>query len=174
MRQIAISDTGIGSYGFPWRNNSTCFNFKFPKEAVHPDDIDKITDRSDIDALVIDCDLSNYSFISDMTNLTHLYIYSGENITDLSFIEKLIHLQQLLVVGTHITSIEPLLNLVAEKSRLLAAASEKDDKLRAYLEYAFEGICLQSDRLDCNPNDLPDERVLRTNEIIINGKKKRY
>ncbi len=173
MRQIAITDTEIGSYGLPWRYDSTCFNFRFPEETVHPDDIDKITDSSDIDALVICCGLSDYSFISDMTNLTHLYIYSGENITDLSFIENLVHLRHLLAAGTHITSVEPLLKLTAEKSRLLAAAREKDDRLRAYLDYAFEAVCLQSDRFDCDPNDLAEDNVLRTDEIIVNGKRRR-
>ena len=174
MRQILIAETEAGSYGLPWKKDSTCFNFKFPKETVHPDDIDKITDSSDIDALVIGCDLSDYSFISDMTNLTQLYIYSGENITDLSFIENLVHLRQLYVAGTHITSIEPLIKLTAEKSRLLTAAREKDNRLRAYFDYAFEAVYLQSDKFDCNPKDLAEDNVLRTDEIIVNGKRMRH
>lgn len=174
MRQIVISETEAGSFGLPWKRDSTCINFKFPKETVHPDDIDKIAGSSDIDALVIGCDLSDYSFISDMINLTHLYIYSGENITDLSFIEKLVHLRQLYVVGTHITSVEPLFKLTAEKSRLLAVAREKDDRLRAYLDYAFDAVCLQSDSFDCAPKDLAEDNVLRTDEIIVNGKRMRH
>ncbi len=174
MRQILIAEAEAGSFGLPWKNDSTCFNFKFPNETVHPDDIDKIAGSSDIDALVIGCDLPDYSFVSDMIDLTHLYIYSGENITDLSFIEKLVHLRQLYVVGTHITSVEPLFKLTAEKSRLLAVAREKDDRLRAYLDYAFDAVCLQSDSFDCAPKDLAEDNVLRTDEIIVNGKRMRH
>ncbi len=178
MRQILIAEAEAGSFGLPWKRDSTCFNFKFPKEVVHPDDIDKIAGSSDIDALVIGCDLSDYSFISDMINLTHLYIYSGENITDLSFIENLIHLRQLYVVGTHITSVEPLTKLTAEKSRLLAAAREKDNspknRLKTSLDYAFDAVCLESDSFDCAPKDLAEDNVLRTDEIIVNGKRMRH
>lgn len=170
MRQILIAEEPGSSYGMPWKGDAPCFNFKHPNEHFRADEIENIGDSSEIEALVIGCDLPDYNFISEMVNLQQLYIYSGENLSDLSFIENLICLRQLYIAESHITSLEPFAALTAEKSRLYAE-SPKD--IMSMLKYVFEAVCIRSDCFDCDPNDLTDKYVLRTRELIINDKRAR-
>lgn len=167
MRQILIAEKPGSSYGMPWKGDAPCFNFNIPNEHFRADEIENIGDKSEIETLVIGCDLPDYDFISDMVNLRQLYIYSGENLSDLSFIERLVCLRQLYLAESHITSLEPFASLIAEKSRLY---SEGPDKIERILKYAFEAICIRSDCLDCDPNDFIDKYVLRTREFTINNK----
>lgn len=168
MRRILIADNPGSSYGMPWKGDAPCFNFKMPNEHFHVDEIENIGDKSEIGTLVIGCNLPDYDFISDMVNLQQLYIYSGKNLIDLSFIEGLVCLRQLYLAESHITSLEPFASLTAEKSRLYR---EGPNDIEHMLKYAFEAVCLCSDRLDCDPNELTDKYVLRTREFVINNKR---
>lgn len=170
MRRILIAEKPGSSYGMPWKSDAPCFNFNMPNEHYRADEIENIGDKSEIETLVLGCDLPDYDFISDMVNLRQLYIYSGENLSDLSFIERLVCLRQLYLAESHITSLEPLVSLTAEKSRLY---SEGSNDIAHMLKYVFEAVCIRSDRLDCDPNDLTDKYVLCTREFVINGKRAR-
>lgn len=168
MRRILIAEEPCSSFGLPWKGDAPCFNFKAPDEHFRADEIENIGDKSEIETLVIGCDLPDYDFISDMVNLRQLYIYSGENINDLSFIKKLVCLRQLYLAQSHIGSLEPLAVLTAEKSRLYG---ENPENIENILKYAFEAVCIRSDRLDCDPNDFTDRNVLHTREFVINNKR---
>lgn len=168
MRHILIDkeikDLKNCGYGFPWRHDSTCYNFRMPKEVVTPDEIDGIEDKSDIETLVIACDLPDYRFLEEMTGLRQLYIYSGANIYDLDFTRHLIHLRQLYVAESHVGSLEPLIELVQEKKSLYDL--EKDVPKRLFI--SMEGICILSDKeLDGTPLK---KQGLYIGEVIINGK----
>ena len=93
MRRILIEkemmDPKHCSYGFPWKSDGPCFNFRMPEECVLAEDIDIITHKDNIETLVIGCDLDSYDFISDMVNLKFLYIYKGNNVKNLDFVKKL-------------------------------------------------------------------------------------
>lgn len=168
MRRILIAQQPGGSFGMPWRGDAPCYNFNFPNEHFCADEIDKAGDKSEIGTLVIGCDLPDYSFISQMINLRQLYIYAGEKLSDLSFIEGLVYLRQLYIAESHITSLQPLAALAAEKTRLY---NENPKDIEHMLKYAFEAVCIRSDCLDTVPNELADCDVLRTREFIINDKR---
>lgn len=168
MRRILIAEKPVNSYGMPWRSDGTCFSFKGPNEHLRPDEIANIGDKSEIESLVISCDLPDYGFISDMVNLQQLYIYSGGNLSDFSFIENLICLRHLFIAESHIGSLEPLVRLAAEKSRLYA---ESPQDFKSIFKYFFEAVCIRSDCLDCDPNDLADIDALRAREFVINNKR---
>lgn len=170
MRRILIAEKPGSSYGMPWKGDAPCFNFNMPDEHFRADEIENIGDRSEIETLVIGCDLPDYAFISDMINLQQLYIYSGENLSDLSFIEGLICLRQLYIAESHIASLDAFVALTAEKSRLYGESPKGIERI---LKYVFEAVCIRSDHLDCDPNDLADKDVLRTREFFINNKKAR-
>ena len=146
MRRILIekemTDPKHCSFGFPWENDSTCFKFEIPEECVLAEDIDKITDKDNIETLVIGCDLDSYDFISDMVNLRFLYIYEGSNVRSLDFVEKLVRLQQLYIVNTHISDLSPLYPLVVEKERLI----NKETSLMKGFDYMISGICIETDK----------------------------
>lgn len=168
MRRILIAEEPCSSYGLPWKGDAPCFNFRVPDEHFRADEIENIGDKSEIETLVIGCDLPDYDFVSDMINLRQLYIYSGENLSDLSFIERLVCLRQLYIAQSHISSLEPLAALTAEKSRLY---NEDPHNIESIFKYTFEAVCIRSDRLDCDPNDFTNQDVLRTREFVINKKR---
>ena len=112
MKKILIekeyTDPKTCSFGFPWKHDSICYNFNMPDECVSADNVAEITAPENIGTLVIGCDLQNYNFITSMTNLNQLYIYSGANITSLDFVKKLNKLRQLYITDSHIASLDPL------------------------------------------------------------------
>lgn len=145
MRRILIDDhivdTKTCRYNLPWDSYAMCINFKMPDECILPSDIAQISDRSDIEALVIGCDLDSYDFISDMTNLNSLYIYKGNNVTSLDFVRNLTELNQFYVSGSHISDISPFLSLLEKKKKLMA--NEPDLFERGFL--ILNGIYIESD-----------------------------
>ncbi len=59
------------AYPMPWRSDACCYNFHTPKIFIPDDRINEmITDPLDVETLVVTSDLEDYSFISDMKNLT--------------------------------------------------------------------------------------------------------
>ncbi len=169
MRRILIEKDSINpktcSYGFPWKHDSICYNFRMPAESVAADKIGEIENKADIETLVIGCDLSDYGFIDEMIGLEQLYIYSGANIYSLDFIKNLNHLTQLYIADSHIESLDPLSRLIQERKRLYD--SESDIHKRLFL--LIEGICINSDKnLDGKPLV---EQGLYISEVIINHKR---
>lgn len=164
MRSILIADNPGGSFGMPWRGDAPCFNFRYPREHLRPDELDKIGDKTDIEALVIGVDLPDYGFISKLVNLKQLYIYSGKNLKDMAFITPLVRLRQLYIYESRISSLEPFEALAAEKTRLFEESS-KD--IKAIITYPFEAVCIRSDLLDCDPRDLKKYDSLDTREFYI-------
>ena len=152
------------AYGFPWKYDAPCYNFRMPEEAFTPDDIAGIENKSDIETLVIACDLEDYSFFEDMTGLEQLYIYSGTNIRDLSILKPLHHLRQLYITRTHVASLDPLIELIQEMKRLHDL--ETDSRKRIFM--SMEGICINSDQ-ELDGTTLK-KQGLYIGEVIINGK----
>ena len=170
MRRILIEKEMIDpkhcSYGFPWKSDVPCFNFRMPEECILAEDIDKITDKDNIETLVIGCDLDSYDFISDMVNLRFLYIYKGSNVKTLGFVEKLVWLDQLYIADTHISDISPLYPLVIEKERLM----KKEPNLMRGTDYMISGICIKTDKEIEDAYKLLDAGVY-ISELIIGEKK---
>lgn len=169
MRRILIDGEKISpkecSYGFPWRHDSTCYNFRMPEESIAAMEVGEIKRKDDIETLVIGCDLSDYGFIKDMVNLRQLYIYSGKNIYNLEFTKGLNKLSQLYVTDSHVEALEPVVQLIKARKELFDA--EKDPHKRLFM--FIEGICIDSDcDLDGSPLAEFDGFV---SEIIINRKK---
>jgi len=166
MRHILIEKANIDpqscSFGFPWKHDSICYNFRMPEECVIADRIGEILNKDDIGTLVIGCDLPDYRFIEDMVNLKQLYIYSGENIHSLSFIKKLNCLTQLYIADSHIEDLNPLVELIKERKRLF----DLEEDMHKRLFMLIEGICINSDKkLD---GKLLTEQHIYISEIIIN------
>ncbi|MBP3854417.1 MAG: hypothetical protein IK990_02235 [Ruminiclostridium sp.] len=166
MRHILIEKEDIDlkscSFGFPWKHDSICFNFRMPEKCVTADSIEELVSKDDIETLVIGCDLSDYSFIEDMVNLKQLYIYSGTNIYSLDFIKKLNRLSQLYIADSHIETLNPVIELIKERKRLYDM--EKDITKRLFM--MIEGICINSDKnLD---RKLLKKQNFYISEIIIN------
>lgn len=146
MRRILIEKENIDpkacSYGFPWKHDSVCFNFRMPEECVTADKIGEIRNKGDIETLVIGCDLTDHSFIGEMTELKQLYIYAGNDLYSLDFVKKLNKLRQLYIANSHIDLLEPLVEMIKERKRLFD--SETDIHKRLFM--LIEGICIKSDR----------------------------
>lgn len=169
MKRILIENSIIDpqkcSFGFPWESDVPCFNFRMPEEYLSAADIDKIVDKNDIETLVIGCDLDSYEFISDMVNLKYLYIYTGANVKNLNFAEKLVKLRQLYIADTHISDLSPLYPLMKEKEQLIM--NEPDIIKRT--DYIIEGICIDTDHEIADAYTLLDVGT-RISELIIGGK----
>ena len=169
MRRILIEKESIDqktcSYGFPWKHDAICYNFRMPGEGVAADKIGDIENKADIETLVIGSDLSDYGFIDEMIGLEQLYIYSGANIHSLDFVKNLNHLTQLYIADSHIESLDPLGRLIQERKRLYDL--ETDIHKRLFM--LIEGICVNSDKnLDGKPLV---EQGLYISEVIINHKR---
>lgn len=179
--RILIDDKPIENRGYfmPWYNDGACFNFKSPDTQIDPEKVNNMDCPLNVTTLVIDCDLQDYSFISQMKNLTQLYIYTATNISDLSFLEGLEKLKQLCILNSHITSLESLKKLIERKYEIYESIS--NDEIMEGLKYRFEGICIESDAYDSDGTELIKSGIctddIRINEHLISygySLRKRY
>ncbi|KIC05448.1 hypothetical protein LRN_1729 [Ligilactobacillus ruminis DPC 6832] len=158
------------SYPLPWKSDATCFNFKAPEMVIYPENtIEKITEPEDVESLVIACDLTDYKFISEMVNLTHLYIYSAENIKDLDFLKNLSKIRQLYLGNINVESLEGLVELIELKDQKYKEIEEVND-LEGRLTYGFEGIYIQSNKYEGDGTELVKPNICR-NDIVVNDKR---
>ncbi len=166
--RILIDDKEVKdrAYPLPWYSGAVCFNFKCPDRSVYPNKIKDIKRPSYVETLVIACNLDDYSFISRMKNLTQLYIYDGANITDLSFLKNLLKLRHLCVMGSHITTLEHLRELIERKYEIYKRSTE-DEELQVRLTYGFEGICIMTDAYDSDATELIKDGISR-DDIRVN------
>lgn len=153
MKSILIADEPGNGFGLPWKGDAPCYNFNFPRENIPAEELPKIADKSEITTLVIGVDLEDYSVVSEFSELTQLYIYSGEKLTDISFIKPLVKLHQLYIAESHISSLEPLAELITEKARLL---TENKDDTNALFTYYIEALCIASDSLNCTTREFKE------------------
>lgn len=146
-------------FEMPWRSDSSCFNFKCPTFKVSADEIEILVDLAEqVNTLVINCELEDYSFIQKLVHLEQLYFYKGKNITDLSFLENLLELRQLCIIECNVSSYEPLVALMDKKSKLI---NSFDD----YIKYGMECIYLYSYKYGGEGSEL--NNYLRIKECII-------
>lgn len=168
MRRLLIdnekTDPRDSLYGMPWDNDSICYNFNMPDEFVLDTEISQIPDMKEIETLVIVCKLDDYGFISKMENLRQLYIYSGENITELDFLENLVNLTQLYIADSHVTSLDKLVRLTRKQKAMLLQM----EPIKRIL-FGLHGICIESDCKNLNGNELIEPTCF-ISEIKINGK----
>ena len=166
MRKILLDNHQLDptkcSYGLPWKHDAICFNFRGPEELILADNLDDLGDLSEIETLVIGCELDDYSFIAGMTNLQQLYIYTAANMSSLDFVESLIKLRQMYVANSHVASLESLVKLLSEKKRLL----DEQNDIHNRIAYIIEGICIESD-VDLDGKELLTSGVYMS-ELIIN------
>lgn len=145
------------AYPLPWEYDSNCYNFRCPEAVIRNADFDGIN-RAAVRTLVIDCELRDYGFLSELPELRQLYIYTGRRISELSFLQGLLHLKQLVLADTQISSLEPLLALAAAKK-----SAEPPNSA------AMDCICISSE------NELDAGRLLSAglcrSELIVNGKR---
>ena len=168
MRNVLIAEEKIDCFPMPWKHDSTCFNFRVPDEHFHSaEELCGSADMADIETLVITSDLEDYSFISEMTGLRYLYIYSGVNLGDLSFIEELVDLQHLCLYNTHITSLESLMRLAEKKDKLFFGS----DDLFSRLQASIHAVYIDSDCLDFDLKKLGEYKSLTVaGDFFINGR----
>lgn len=172
MRRILISDEAmqIEGYGFglPWDNDSVCYNFDMPREITSSQDAEALAGSADTDVLIIGTPLRSYDFIGSMAGLRQLYIYRGSGLGDISFIRGLTALRQLYIAQSEIRSLEPLIELLDEKNRMI---SNEPDLWKRIL-MGLEAVCINSEHeLDCT--DLKEAGRYCT-ELIINGRDVRH
>ena len=140
MKSIMIDkkrvDPQLCVFGFPWMYDCLSLNFMWPDTALTVDEVDNIEDKEDIEALIITCNLSDYTFIEGMTNLKQLYIYKARNIYDLGFLSNLTSLQQLYITNSSINSLDRLVELIKRQRTI------NDDN---YNFIGFNGICIDSE-----------------------------
>ncbi|MGN0496400.1 MAG: leucine-rich repeat domain-containing protein [Lachnospiraceae bacterium] len=169
MRKILVEKTEIDprtcSYGFPWRYDATCYNFHGPEETVLDREIETLKDKTEIETLVIGCDLENYNFIADMTNLRQLYIYSGNQLNDISFVKNLVDLRQLYIAQSQIDSLDGLVQLITEQKKRFDAETD----LMKRLFIGIDAVCIESACKNLDGKVLL-EPGLRLSEVIINGR----
>ena len=130
MKRILIEETQIDPrtccFVLPWKRDTDCYNFRKPKECVIASKIETIEPK-DVESLVIDCSLDDYSYIAEMTNLRQLYIYKGEKIYELPFIKNLINLNYLYIAQTHVSSVKEIEKLLVlqKKQRMTLPGSRR-------------------------------------------------
>ena len=172
MRILISNDKNINlAYPLPWKNTSTCFNFKAPTIIVKS--ATEINSPKDVKTLVIESGLEEYSFIEEMVNLEQLYIYNGMNVTDITFLDNLVKLKQLCLMGTHAKNLSELRILINKKSELYkegAAGKSQAEEFLVRWTYAFEELYIQSDVYDGDGKELIDPEISRGDNICINGK----
>ncbi len=151
-------------YFLPWAIHATCFNFRSPTKVIYPGS--EIREPDKIETLVINCDLRNYEFISSMVDLTQLYIYSGNNISDLRFLKNLVKLRQLCVLDSHIASLQSLIELIDLKHKCYKEFPADKDLL-GRIKYGFEGVCIRSDAYHGDGSELLKADICFS-EILVN------
>lgn len=144
MRRILIDEVEVDvknvAYGLPWKYDATCYNFRKAEEWVHVSEINSIK-KKEVEVLIIGCDLEDYSFISDMTNLKQLYIYSGQNIKDLDFVKDLVNLNQLFVADSKVESAEGVVELLRKKAEIIDAETDPMKKIIRQIE----AVCIETE-----------------------------
>ena len=151
-------------YLLPWASDGTCFNFKAPTKVIYP--YSAICEPEKVETLVINCDLPSYEFISFMVNLTQLYIYKGNNVSDLGFLKNLVKLRQLCVLDSHIESLQSLVELIDSKYKCYKEVPEEKD-FWGRITYGFEGVCIQSDTYHGDGSELLKADVC-SSDILVN------
>ena len=151
-------------YVLPWASDGTCFNFKSPTKVIYP--CSAICEPEKVETLVVNCDLPSYGFISSMVNLTQLYIYKGNNVSDLGFLKNLVKLRQLCVLDSHIESLQGIVELIEAKYKHCKELPEGKDFL-GRITYGFEGVCIQSDAYHGDGSELLKADIC-SSDILVN------
>lgn len=158
------------AYPMPWRSDACCYNFHTPKIFIPDDSISEmITDPLDVETLVVTSDLKDYGFISEMENLTQLYLYQSRQIYDLGFLEKLVKLSQILIAHSSISDLKSLATLILNKKKAYETAA---NDFEARMTYGVEGIYIHS-RNRRIEQQIMNKHGVYIGELIINGKQGR-
>lgn len=134
-RSILITNKEINInkmiYPIFWYNNISSRNTHFPKEYINilncdSDWVNQLGNKEDIIGLFITCDLDSIEYLKlgEFYNLQELYIYTANNLEDISFLEKLHYLRDLMIINSKIDNLFPLRNLIL-RQQTLKAESEK-------------------------------------------------
>lgn len=122
MRRILIDDkiveTEGTSYGLPWYHDANCFNVRLPEESILSRNVNTLSGNEEIEGIFIGCELEDYSFLKDMTNLKQLYIYTAEGLEDIEFIENMTKLRHLCIYRSNIKEIAPLEVLLDKQKKI--------------------------------------------------------
>ncbi len=130
------------AYPMPWRSDAYCYNFHTPEIFIPDDSIcEMITDPLEVETLVVTSDLTDYGFISEMENLTQLYLYNCRQLYDLNFLEKLVKLRQILIAHSDIAELKSLDVLFCNKKN---AYENSANDFEARMTYGVEGIYIHS------------------------------
>lgn len=165
MRVLIDTEGKINkTYFLPWTIHATSFNFRSPTKVIYPGS--EIREPEKVETLVINCDLRNYGFISSMVELTQLYIYSGNNISDLRFLKNLVKLRQLCILDSHIGSLQSLIELIDLKYKCYKG-SPADKALSGRIKYGLEGVCIRSDAYHGDGSELLKADICFS-EILLN------
>lgn len=151
-------------YLLPWASDGTCFNFKSPTKVIYP--CSAICEPEKVETLVVNCDLPSYGFISSMVNLTQLYIYKGNNVSDLGFLKNLVKLRQLCVLDSHIESLQSIVELIDSKYKCYKELPEEKNFL-GRITYGFEGVCIQSKAYHGDGSELLKADIC-SSDILVN------
>ena len=158
------------AYPMPWRSDACCYNFHTPKIFIPDDRINEmITDPLDVETLVMTSDLEDYGFISEMKNLTQLYLYNCRRLRDPAFLEELIKLRQILIAHSRLADLKSLETLILSKKK---AYENADNDFEARMTYGVEGIYIHSSKSEIEQHILNRQGVY-IGELIINGKQGR-
>lgn len=161
---IDTEDNRNMMYMLPWTSDATCFNFKAPTKVIYP--YSAICEPEKVETLVINVDLPSYKFISSMVNLTQLYIYKGNNVSDLGFLKNLVKLRQLCILDSHIESLQSLVELIDSKYKCYKEFPEEKD-FWGIITYGFEGVCIQSDAYFGDGSELLQADIC-SSDILVN------
>ena len=157
-------------YPMPWRSDAYCYNFNIPKIFIPDDRIgEMITDPLDVETLVVTSDLEDYGFISEMKNLTQLYLYNCCKLCDSVFLEELVNLRQILIAHSRLADLKSLETLILNKKK---AYENADNDFEARMTYGVEGIYIHSSKSEIEQHILNRQGVY-IGELIINGKQGR-
>ena len=170
--QILPRDSEIENeaYPMPWRSDAYCYNFHIPEVFISDDRMgEMITDPLEVETLVATSDLEDYDFISEMKNLTQLYLYNCRRLCNPDFLEELVKLRQILIAHSGITDLKSLDTLILNKKKAYENAT---NDFEARMTYGVEGIYIHS-RNRRIEQQIMNKHGVYIGELIINGKQGR-
>lgn len=130
-RYIVISNTETGRpemmrYCPFGENTKHILHFIEPTEYLTVEEFYALTDYSTVITLIVKEPLPDYDVLKKCVNVRCLFIYEAKALKDLSFVDGMLYLQQLLIDRVSFSNITPLTVLCDRKDAILETVPENE------------------------------------------------
>ena len=112
---IGISENGtpVNGISIPWVRDSSAFNMRIPdlflcEDDLYNSEILSLLKSHKVIGFYAFCGLRSYSVLAQFTDLQDIHLRHAENLSDLSFIEKMHDWFMLFIQGAKLDNLDPL------------------------------------------------------------------